>query len=103
MSRIFGENARRPYFRASTIPQAKPHILTICLVMIILLPGLCILTLGTHSVHAQVINLGNDVAHPILGAGHDYIHMLSETVNPANGSLNIRIDVPMPKGRGRCT
>ena len=32
--------------------------------------------------------------------GHDYIKMLSETVNLANGSLSIRIQAPMPKGRG---
>ncbi|MGH9325132.1 MAG: hypothetical protein ACRD2B_00370, partial [Terriglobia bacterium] len=37
---------------------------------------------------------------PIPGAGHDYIHMLTETVNPANGSVSLRIQVPVPKGRG---
>jgi hypothetical protein len=26
--------------------------------------------------------------------------MLSETVNPANGSLSLRIQIRMPKGRG---
>lgn len=50
--------------------------------------------------HAQTIPLGNDVARPIPGAGHDYIHLLNETVNPANGSLNITIGLPAPKGRG---
>jgi hypothetical protein len=49
---------------------------------------------------SQTVNLGDDVSRPIPGAGHDYIHMLSETVNPANGSLNIKIDLPIPKGRG---
>ncbi|MGD0224645.1 MAG: RHS repeat-associated core domain-containing protein [Terriglobia bacterium] len=37
---------------------------------------------------------------PIPGSGHDYIKMFSETVNPANGSLSVRIQVPIPKGRG---
>lgn len=48
---------------------------------------------------AQTVNLGDEVSRPIPGAGHDYIHLLSETVNPANGSLNIKIDLPTPKGR----
>ena len=52
------------------------------------------------SVHGQTVNLGDDVSRPIPGAGHDYIHGLSETVNPANGSLHIKIDLPVPKGRG---
>jgi hypothetical protein len=37
---------------------------------------------------------------PVPNAGHDYINGLGETVNPANGSLSIRIGVPMPPGRG---
>lgn len=37
---------------------------------------------------------------PIPGAGHDYIQELSETVNPANGTLTIRIAFPVPRGRG---
>jgi hypothetical protein len=34
------------------------------------------------------------------GTGHDYIKMLNETVNPASGSLSVRIEVPIPKARG---
>jgi hypothetical protein len=49
---------------------------------------------------AQTTSIGNDVARPIPGAGHDYVHLLSETVNPANGSVNIKIDLPVPKSRG---
>ncbi len=37
---------------------------------------------------------------PTFGAGHDYIQMLGETVNPANGSVSLRLNVPVPKGRG---
>src|SRR6185437_13008580 len=47
-----------------------------------------------------ITTLGDDTSTPVEGAGHDYIHMLSETVNPANGSVSLRIDVPLPKGRG---
>ena len=49
---------------------------------------------------AQVNNVTDDTSTPIEGAGHDYIKMLSETVNPANGSISLRIQVPTPKGRG---
>lgn len=39
------------------------------------------------------------VQKPIAG-GHDYVHLLSETVNPATGGLSVRIQLPVPKGRG---
>jgi len=37
---------------------------------------------------------------PIHGVGHDYIGMLDETVNPADGNVNISINFPVPQGRG---
>lgn len=37
---------------------------------------------------------------PPMAGGHDYVHMLAETVNPATGALSIRIQLPVPKGRG---
>ncbi len=49
---------------------------------------------------AQLTNVTGDQAPPIPGAGHDYIHMLNETVNPGNGAVNIRIGVPVPQARG---
>ena len=49
---------------------------------------------------AQITNVTNSTSTPIPGAGHDYIKMLSETVNPANGSVSIRIQTPTPPGRG---
>jgi RHS repeat-associated protein len=48
---------------------------------------------------AQVMNVDDLTATPVVGVGHDYIHLLDETVNPANGSVNLSIKVPMPKGR----
>jgi hypothetical protein len=50
--------------------------------------------------HAQITNVTGDQAPPIPGAGHDYIHMIDETVNPATGAVSIRISVPSPPGRG---
>jgi hypothetical protein len=47
----------------------------------------------------QISTVGNDQSPPIPGAGHDYIHSLVETVNPANGSLSVRIQIPAPNGR----
>jgi RHS repeat-associated protein len=49
---------------------------------------------------AQVIAVGDDTSTPSEGSGHDYIKMLSETVNPANGSVSLRIQAPPAKGRG---
>lgn len=49
---------------------------------------------------AQVTNVTDDTSTPIPGAGHDYIHLLSETVNPANGSVSLRFQLPVPKARG---
>ncbi len=49
---------------------------------------------------AQITNVTGDQSAPIPGAGHDYIHMMNETVNPANGSVSIRIGVPVPPSRG---
>jgi hypothetical protein len=59
----------------------------------------CFLVLAVPSLHAQLQNVDNIVQTPTRGSGHDYIKMISETVNPANGQVSIRIDVPMPPGR----
>jgi hypothetical protein len=58
-----------------------------------------ILLLISPLVYAQISNVGDDSSTPIPGGGHDYIHMHSETVNPANGSVSLRIQVPVPKDR----
>ncbi len=49
---------------------------------------------------AQQQPLGDDVSRPMPGTGHDYIHALSETVSPANGTVNLKLDLPVPRGRG---
>lgn len=50
--------------------------------------------------HAQITELDDMTSAPIPGAGHDYINLLSESVNPANGTVNLSLKLPMPKGRG---
>jgi len=42
----------------------------------------------------------NTTLTPTPGVGHDYIDGLSETVNPANGSVTVKIAAQMPKDRG---
>jgi hypothetical protein len=42
----------------------------------------------------------NATQTPIEAVGHDYIHDLSETVNPQNGQVSIRIAGPSPHERG---
>lgn len=37
---------------------------------------------------------------PVPGVGHDYIHMVNETVNPADGNVSVDINIPMPSSRG---
>ena len=48
---------------------------------------------------AQITNVTDVTSTPARGAGHDYIGTLSETVNPANGSVSLRVQVPVLAGR----
>ena len=52
------------------------------------------------AVRAQVTTVNNTTSTPIPGAGHDYVHLLSETVNPSNGSVSLHIEIPTAKARG---
>jgi hypothetical protein len=61
--------------------------------------ALCLLLFSACLSSAQILNVTDSTSTPIPGVGHDYIKMLSETVNPANGSVSLRIGVPMPTGR----
>lgn len=60
--------------------------------------SICLFTTSTAS--AQITAVDDTTATPIPGVGHDYIHLLSETVNPASGSISLRINIPTPKARG---
>jgi RHS repeat-associated protein len=48
---------------------------------------------------AQLPQAGDTTSPPTLGAGHDYLGGISETVNPANGSVSIRLPLRIPSGR----
>ncbi|HWR14143.1 MAG TPA: RHS repeat-associated core domain-containing protein [Terriglobales bacterium] len=52
----------------------------------------------TSSVFAQLSNVSASNATPIPGVGHDYIQGLQEIVNPATGSVSLRIDLGAPAG-----
>ncbi len=49
---------------------------------------------------AQLGPVNGATSTPIPGAGHDYIGDLVDTVNPADGTVSIRIKTPTPSGRG---
>jgi len=56
--------------------------------------------LFSTAARSQILSIGDDTSVPVPGVGHDYIKLFDETVNPANGSVSLRIQVPMPTGRG---
>jgi hypothetical protein len=62
--------------------------------------SLAFLTLLAPACLAQLPPLNNTTSTPIPGAGHDYLNGPTETVNPANGSLSIRVPVIIPPSRG---
>src|SRR5437016_4335467 len=74
-------------------PKRVSRLCTGSLQLLILLS----LTVGSQ---AQLIAVTNSTSTPIPGSGHDYIRMFSETVDPANGTLNFVLQVPIPPGRG---
>lgn len=80
-------SARRKYW--------LPHSLYGGLVMAALV-ALCSLTVQGQQ--APVVE--NLSAPPLPNAAHDYIRMLNETVDPMSGAVNLRINIPAPKGRG---
>src|SRR6266700_6697133 len=64
---------------------------------VLVLAGVLLFTLTAY---AQIPNVNNMASTPHPGDGHDYIKFLSETVNPANGSVSVRIEAPAPQQRG---
>ncbi len=56
---------------------------------------LLLIFLLSPAVNAQITG----VSTPVQAVGHDYIKMLNESVNPANGSVSINIQAPVPPGR----
>ena len=64
------------------------------------LAGVLFFLVSVAPLRAQITEINDMTAPPQPGAGHNYINLLSETVNPANGTVNVKIDIPMPSGRG---
>lgn len=64
-----------------------------------LLSLLSLILASASLVRAQISGVTDTTSTPVPGAGHDYIDMLNETVNPADGSLSVRISLPLPPGR----
>ena len=60
---------------------------------------LVVATLLGSSCMAQLPAITNSTSTPVAGVGHDYIHAPLETVNPANGSVSIRIPIQLPPAR----
>jgi RHS repeat-associated protein len=52
------------------------------------------------ALHAQMPPSSSTTSTPVPGAGHDYLGELAETVNPATGSVSVRLNAMMPPGRG---
>src|SRR5579859_7408989 len=50
--------------------------------------------------HAQLPPNSSTTATPIPGSGHDYLGSQIDTVNPASGSVSVRIPVIIPLSRG---
>ena len=71
--------------------------LSLSIIASFLILQLCLVASGQAPAVGPV---GDNVQPPQPGIGHDYIHLMSETVNPVRGSLSIRISFPAPKGRG---
>ncbi len=81
-------------FVVSLIPLLALNILRTSVVLL-----LCLMALPF--MHAQDAAPGvASTFVPVPGVGHDYIKALSETVDPASGSVSLRISVPIPKSRG---
>src|SRR5690349_12464253 len=55
---------------------------------------------GAQTTISGVAMVNNATQTPVEGVGHDYLHDLSETVNPQNGQVSIRIAGPDAHERG---
>ena len=94
-SKRFSSSEAHGFRPCLSIFSARTISRTICLVA-------CVV--GTISLAvAQGPNINSitaSTATPKPGDGHDYIHLLTETVSPASGNLSIRFQFPIPSGRG---
>src|ERR1700733_10964022 len=62
--------------------------------------GSCLLSFTVApTLLGQITSVNNSTSTPVEGTGHDYIKLLSETVDPANGSTSLRLQLPIPPAR----
>ena len=50
-------------------------------------------------VQGQISNVTGETQTPMPGTGRDYLHELTETIDPSTGALNLNISVSVPPGR----
>lgn len=57
---------------------------------------------GAGRIYSQAMlnSVNNQTQMPVPGVGHDYQHLLGETVDLANGAVSFKLTFPTPKGRG---
>ena len=74
------------------------------LTKLLLAGAVCLVATPSHLAAQGQLNpdvlVTNATQTPIEGVGHDYLHDMSETVNPQNGQVSIRIAGPSPHERG---
>src|SRR5450432_437657 len=88
---------RRKQFES--VGSVRPQVVA-CWFLSVAVAVVVLFALNPANTWAQRLQVGDDNSVPIAGSGQDYIHLLNETVNPANGTLNLRFPLPVPKGRG---
>jgi hypothetical protein len=90
--------ALQPRQRATLHPRWRPSCPRLASVLILFAAfSVCLLV---PFASAQITGASGAQATSMPGVGHDYIKLLAETVNPSNGQVSIRIDVPTRGGRG---
>ena len=85
---------------ATTIPPSSPSLTGSLIGLFLLIATSQILLAQTEPSLSTSFTVNNATETPIEGVGHDYLHDLSETVNPQNGQVSIRIAGPTPHERG---
>jgi RHS repeat-associated protein len=67
---------------------------------VVMILALAALHLFSKNSCAQVVDPVTTAQAPVPGVGHHYIGMGTETVNPADGSVNFDLPIQTPAGRG---
>jgi YD repeat-containing protein len=81
--------------------RAVRFLVVFVLYLICLCPPLAAQTTQSGNIPATTFGVVTNITStPSPGVGHDYLHDLSEIVNPANGALSIRIEATRPHERG---